>query len=104
MRFDGEPGLYQVDVEYFDQNNGVSSIGFLLETKLIDEWSADAHLPALHAEWRFLDSPANSRSGLQPGDELISKDSGRTKGMRSARLCGDSSSNEFCDQDPMVMD
>ena len=45
-RFEGADGWYEVDVQYFDQNNGVSKFRVYVGDKLVDEWSADAVLPA----------------------------------------------------------
>ena len=45
-RFDGAAGRYEVDVEYFDQNNGKSHFRVLVGDKVVDEWVADDHLPA----------------------------------------------------------
>ncbi|HEY4904271.1 MAG TPA: alpha-glucuronidase family glycosyl hydrolase [Candidatus Sulfotelmatobacter sp.] len=70
LRFRGAPGRYDVDVEYFDQNNGVSKYRVFVGTRLIDEWLADAHLPATQPNG---DSSTRHRIpgvALQPGDEL----------------------------------
>jgi alpha-glucuronidase len=44
--FDGAAGKYEVDVEYFDQNNGKSKFRVLVGERIVDEWVADDHLPA----------------------------------------------------------
>jgi alpha-glucuronidase len=70
LHFQGAPGRYEVDVEYFDQNNDVSKYRVFVGTKLIDEWLADAHLPATQPNG---DSSTRRRIpavALQPGDEL----------------------------------
>ena len=46
IQFTGKPGWYQLDVEYFDQNNGRSSFRVLVGDQVLDEWVADDHLPA----------------------------------------------------------
>jgi alpha-glucuronidase len=46
MKFAGKPGLYELDVEYFDQNNGNSRFRILVGERPVDEWRADLHLPA----------------------------------------------------------
>jgi alpha-glucuronidase len=46
FRFSGEPGEHAIDVEYFDQNNGVSKFRVLVNGRLVDDWVADDHLPA----------------------------------------------------------
>ncbi len=45
-RFRGAKGTYDLDVEYFDQNNGVSRYRVFVGNRLIDEWLADSSLPA----------------------------------------------------------
>jgi alpha-glucuronidase len=37
---------YQIDVEYFDQNNGVSKFRVLVNGSQVDEWRADDRLPS----------------------------------------------------------
>ncbi len=70
FRFDRTAGLYQIDVRYFDQNNGVSKFRFLVNDRLLDEWIADGHLPATKpngdsSTWRRI--PAIM---LHSGDEI----------------------------------
>ena len=70
FRYDGPPGRYDVAVEYFDQNNGVSKYKLWIARRLAGQWAADATLPA---------STMNGSSGtrhtvlgvmLRPGDEI----------------------------------
>jgi alpha-glucuronidase len=70
FRFTGNPGRYQIDVQYFDQNNGVSKYCILVGQRLVDEWLAIASLPATQPNG---DSSARrSIHGimLRPNDEL----------------------------------
>jgi alpha-glucuronidase len=46
FRFSGAAGNYEMDVEYFDQNNGKSRLRVLLNGKPVDEWVADDQLLA----------------------------------------------------------
>jgi alpha-glucuronidase len=46
FRFEGVPGTYELDVEYFDQNNGKSRFRVAVGGRIVDEWVADDHLPA----------------------------------------------------------
>jgi alpha-glucuronidase len=46
FRFSGEPALHEIDVEYFDQNNGASRFRVFVNGQKVDEWVADDHLPA----------------------------------------------------------
>jgi alpha-glucuronidase len=45
FRFDGAAGKYEIDIEYFDQNNGESKFRVLIGDKVVDEWFADDRLP-----------------------------------------------------------
>ena len=45
-RFEGASGRYEIDVEYFDQNNGKSGFRVFVSDKLVDQWLADDNLPA----------------------------------------------------------
>lgn len=45
-KFDGTAGWYEIDTEYFDQNNGVSQFRLSVNHQLVDEWQADLSLPA----------------------------------------------------------
>ncbi len=44
--FTGPSGAYELDVQYFDQNNGESKFRVFIKDKLIDEWVANLQLPA----------------------------------------------------------
>ena len=68
--FDGAAGKYEVDVEYFDQNNGKSKFRVFVGDKVVDEWVADDHLPATKPGG---DSSARRRIlrlALRPGDNI----------------------------------
>jgi alpha-glucuronidase len=68
--FRGAPGWYEVDVEYFDQDNGVSKFRLLVNNQLVDEWSADLPLPARTPNG---DSSTRRRIkglALRPGDVI----------------------------------
>jgi alpha-glucuronidase len=70
FRFDGAPGWYTLQVEYFDQNNGVSRFYLSVANQIVDEWTAADHLPT-----RKIDASSSTRrviSGivLRTGDEI----------------------------------
>ena len=70
LRYGGAAGWNTLHVQYFDQNTGASRFRFWVGSQLIDEWSADAHLPT-----RKIDGSSSTRrtiSGiaLRPGDEI----------------------------------
>ena len=69
-RFDGAAGQYEIDVEYFDQNNGKSHFRVLVGDNVVDEWVADDHLPATKPGG---DSSTRRRIpdlALSPGDTI----------------------------------
>ncbi len=47
FQFKGNAGWYELDVEYFDQNNGESTFRVAVNNQLVDQWLADDHLPAI---------------------------------------------------------
>jgi alpha-glucuronidase len=70
FRFDGGSGWYQMDVEYFDQNNGQSRFRIFVNDQMVDEWIADNMLPARKPGG---DSSSRRRIGglaLRPSDEI----------------------------------
>ena len=70
VSFAGKPGWYELDVEYFDQNNGRSKFKVLRGDQVLDEWVADDHLPATKPGG---DSSTRRRIpglALRPGDEI----------------------------------
>jgi alpha-glucuronidase len=46
FRFARPTGQYELNVQYFDQNNGESKFRILVNGQKIDEWVASDHLPA----------------------------------------------------------
>jgi alpha-glucuronidase len=70
IRYPGTAGKYEVDVEYFDQNNGVSRFRVFVNGRIVDQWVADDHLPAQKAGG---DSSTRRRVHfleLRTGDEI----------------------------------
>jgi alpha-glucuronidase len=46
FQFNGNSGWYELDVQYFDQNNGVSQFRVYVNDQFVDSWLADDRLPA----------------------------------------------------------
>jgi len=70
FQFKGAEGWYDLDVQYFDQNNGESKFRVLIGDQVVDEWVANDHLPTLKAGG---DSSTRHRIvniALRPGDEV----------------------------------
>jgi alpha-glucuronidase len=66
----GQPGWFDLRVEYFDQNNGAARYRVRLNDQLADEWSAADHLPT-----QKIDGSSSSRRtvrglALRPGDRI----------------------------------
>jgi len=69
-RFTKREGIYNLDIEYFDQNNGESKYHVFVNAQLVDEWTANAHLPAT-----MPNGDSSTRRRIQgihvkPGDEI----------------------------------
>jgi alpha-glucuronidase len=69
-RFNGPPGRYQIDVQYFDQNNGVSRYRVFVGHRLVGAWRADASLPATEPNGDCSTRQMLDDVVLRPGDEL----------------------------------
>jgi alpha-glucuronidase len=69
-RFAGPEGWYEIDVEYFDQNNGVSKYQVFVGEQLVDEWLADSLLPATEPDGDSSTRRHITGVALRPGDVL----------------------------------
>ena len=70
MHFTGPAGQYEIDTQYFDQNNGESKFRLYIGNQLVDQWIANDHLPATKIGG---DSSARHRAfnvTLAPRDEI----------------------------------
>jgi alpha-glucuronidase len=45
FKYDGRPDCCELWIQYFDEDDGISTFQLLVEDKLIDEWKADGRLP-----------------------------------------------------------
>jgi alpha-glucuronidase len=70
FRFAGPAGSYEIDIQYFDQNNGVSKFHFLIGSQLVDGWLAGALLPAMQPNGDSSTRRVIHRVMLRPGDEV----------------------------------
>ncbi len=68
FRFDGEPGWYDVAVQYFDQANGVSHYRLLVGDQPVAEWAADRQLPATEPNADSSTRYTVRAVALRPGD------------------------------------
>lgn len=72
-RFTGAKGWYNLDVEYFDQNNGVSKYQVFVGNQLVDEWLAGSSLPATEPNGDSSTRRHITGLALRPDDELLIK-------------------------------
>ena len=70
FRFDRPAGLYEMDVQYFDQNNGESKFRVLVGNRRVDEWIANDNLPATKPGGDSSTRHRISGLALRPGDEI----------------------------------
>jgi len=70
VRFAGKPGRYDIDIQYFDQDNGVSQYRAFVGHRLVDEWLANASLPATEPNGDSSMRRAIHGIMLRSGDEL----------------------------------
>jgi alpha-glucuronidase len=66
--FKGAVGQYELDIEYFDQNNGKSKFRVLVGDRVVDEWVADDHLPATKPNGDSSTRRRVAGVALRPGD------------------------------------
>ena len=70
FRFDRAAGWYDMDVEYFDQNNGESKFRVLRDDQVLAEWVADNSLPAKKPGADSSSRKRIRRIALRPGDVI----------------------------------
>jgi alpha-glucuronidase len=70
FQFNGKPGWYNLGVEYFDQNNGVSRFRVFVGQQCIDHWLADADLPSRRPDGSSSTRRLITGVALRPGDEM----------------------------------
>jgi len=70
FHFSGTLGTYQVNVQYFDQNNGKARFRVLAGGRLLDEWVADDSLPNSKLGGDTSTRRKIGRVTLQHGDEI----------------------------------
>ena len=70
FRFDRPAGWYEIDVQYFDQNNGESRFRVLVNQQIVDEWVANAHLPSKRPGGDSSTRHWITGVALRPGDQI----------------------------------
>jgi alpha-glucuronidase len=70
FRFQRAAGWYDVVVQYFDQNNGVSTFRVFVEDQLVDQWEANLQLPATTISGDASTWHRITHLALRPGDKI----------------------------------
>lgn len=68
--FEGAPGWYDIDIQYFDLNNGAAQFKLFVGDQQIDHWAADAQLPATAPNGDSSTRRRVSGIALRPGDAV----------------------------------
>ena len=84
FQYDGKPGWYDLSVQYFDQNNGVSRFRVFVGSQLVDEWAADDQLPASGINAHSSTRRKIAGLALRPGDQI--RIEGAPDGQETAAL------------------
>jgi alpha-glucuronidase len=70
FRFDGASGWYEVDVQYFDQNNGTARYRLSVAGQAVDEWLASDTLPTAKVDAHSSTRRRIRGIALRPGDPI----------------------------------
>jgi alpha-glucuronidase len=68
--YSGPPGWYDVRIQFFDQNNGVSRFKLLIGDQAVDEWVAAANLPTGKIDGSSSTRHTVAAIALRPGDRI----------------------------------
>ena len=70
FRFSGAAGWYELNVQYFDQNDGASTFKVFVGNQLVDQWIADDNLPNSKISGDTSTRRQIGLLALRPGDEI----------------------------------
>jgi alpha-glucuronidase len=68
--FDRAAGWYELDVEYFDQNNGAAKYRVLIGDQIVDQWMANDHFPSAKIGADTSTRRRIKGLALRPGDKI----------------------------------
>ena len=71
FQYSGRPGTFDLAVQYFDQNNGVSQFELWLNGRKIDEWVADRQLPSPRPNGHTSTRHVTKAVAVKSGDEIL---------------------------------
>ena len=69
-KFNGQPGWYNLVVQYFDQNNGTSRFESFVNGQSVGKWTADMWLPTYKPDANSSTRWTLDNVPLRPGDEI----------------------------------
>lgn len=84
FRYDGEPGWFDLRVQYFDQSNGVSRYRVFMGAQPVDDWLADNDIPTSKPDGHSSTRRRIGALALRPGDVI--RIAGRRDGGENAAL------------------
>lgn len=70
LKFDGKAGWFELNVRYFDENDGASQFQLLVAGQVVDKWKADDTLPDNQPNGHTSMCHETRRVALRPGDEI----------------------------------
>jgi alpha-glucuronidase len=70
FRYNAAPGWYDLRVQYFDQNNGVSHFRLLAGDQAVDDWSAGRNIPTGKIDGSSSTRHTVTGIALRPGDRI----------------------------------
>jgi alpha-glucuronidase len=70
MKFDGKAGWFNIDIAYFDENDGAAQFRLLIAGQVVDEWRAGDALPDNKPNGNTSTRRQTARLALRPGDEI----------------------------------
>jgi alpha-glucuronidase len=82
--YKGAAGSRTIRIQYFDQNNGAAKYRVTLGNKLIDEWTANDHIPTTKIDGASSTRRTIPNAALRPGDQIHI--TGMPEGQETAAL------------------
>jgi alpha-glucuronidase len=70
LEYKGEPGRYDLSVQYFDENDGESQYRLLVAGQEVDRWTADGSLPDDKPSGHTSTRHTSRGIDLRPGDQI----------------------------------
>jgi alpha-glucuronidase len=70
FRYDGKAGWFDLDVQYFDESDGKSAFKLFIGEQLVDQWTADDHLPTTKPDAHSSTRRRIRGLALRPGDTI----------------------------------